>query len=63
MVYFDKIRLQQIILNLLSNAIKFTKRNGNIRIDVRYIQEIDRIDQKLLKNLRKTTNEIPDRML
>jgi CheY-like chemotaxis protein len=39
----DEQRLSQVITNLLSNAIKFTPNGGNITLNVRRIDEQDRI--------------------
>lgn len=34
MLYFDTLRLNQVLLNLLSNAVKFTPEGGSIAVDV-----------------------------
>jgi signal transduction histidine kinase/CheY-like chemotaxis protein len=39
----DEQRLSQVITNLLSNAIKFTPNGGNITVNVRKLEEKDRI--------------------
>ncbi|MCF7931049.1 MAG: response regulator [Acholeplasmataceae bacterium] len=40
MVFFDRLRLRQIILNLISNALKFTEK-GMIQLSVKIIDETD----------------------
>ncbi|MCW3806624.1 hybrid sensor histidine kinase/response regulator transcription factor [Plebeiibacterium marinum] len=34
MLYFDKDKLQKVVMNLLSNAVKFTPENGKVMVEV-----------------------------
>ena len=40
---FDDARLNQIIFNLLSNALKFTPEDGQVKLDIRYNKEEEKI--------------------
>lgn len=35
-IYFDEIRISQVIDNLLSNSLKFTPENGKIKVEIDY---------------------------
>lgn len=44
--YIDKPHITRVIVNLFSNAIKFSPNGGNICIDIRELENDDRIDGK-----------------
>ena len=37
-MYFDKNKMQRVLLNLLSNAVKYNKENGKVWVNVRKLQ-------------------------
>ena len=50
----DQFRIQRILINLLSNAVKFTQK-GQIRVDVK---EIERMDRKVILQIAVTDTGI-----
>ncbi len=56
LLFFDSLRIEQVLNNLLSNALKFTPENGNIWVRSRLVRETKDDEERFLAQISVKDN-------